>query len=176
MVKDEKSESISEVLRDIKFEDGKVLVSDERFILGHRYLLEFAHTTFEDIMGPAAKAVLYKYGETFGFYVAKGSAEKWGLEDEELVDFLAKAFTAWGFGKIDNMLFDNRRRFVKVNVLDSIEATTAPKSEKPICYFLAGVFGGIGRYLFSEDVICRERMCAATGDPLCVFEVEPYFT
>jgi len=175
MAEETESISVDDVVKDIKFEDGRVLVSDERFILGHRYLLEFAHTTFEDIMGPAAKAVLYKYGETFGFYVTKESAEKWGLEDTELVDFLGKALTAWGFGKIDNIVLDKRRKFLKSTLSNSIELIADVKSENPSCHFMAGFFGGIGRYIFSEDVICKEKMCASTGDPFCVFEVEPYF-
>jgi len=175
MSEEKESKSIDDVLRDIRFEDGRVLVSDERFILGHKYLLEFAHTTFEDIMGPAAKAVLYKYGETFGFYITKGSCEKWGLEDEELIDFLGKALTVWGFGKVTNIMLDKRRKFLKANMENSIELIADVKTEKPMCHFLAGFFGGVGKYLFSEDVICREKMCASTGDPLCVFEVEPYF-
>ncbi|MFQ6081567.1 MAG: V4R domain-containing protein, partial [Candidatus Bathyarchaeia archaeon] len=146
-----------------------------RFFLGHKYMLEFMHSTFEGVMGPAAKAVLYRYGEAVGFYLAKGFREKWGLKKEELVDFMFKAFTIWGFGKFSGVVYDLKRRFLKAAVQGSVEVSTFSKTEKPSCYFMAGLFGGLGKYLFGEEVICRENICEAAGDVACEFEVEPYF-
>lgn len=171
----EKEEWPQKLLKELRFEEGKVLVRDERFFLGHKYMLEFMHSTFEGVMGPAAKAVLYRYGEAVGYYLAKGSGEKWDLKKEKLVDFMFEALTVWGFGKFSGVVYDPKRRFLKVAVQNSVEVSSVSKTEKPSCYFMAGLFGGLGKHLFGEEVICREKICEATGDAVCQFEVEPYF-
>ncbi|MFQ6081574.1 MAG: hypothetical protein ACE5OW_07905, partial [Candidatus Bathyarchaeia archaeon] len=43
----EKEKWPESLLEELRFEEGKVLVRDERFFLGHKYMLEFMHSTFE---------------------------------------------------------------------------------------------------------------------------------
>lgn len=169
----EKEKWSERLLEELRFEEGRILVRDERFFLGHKFMLEFMHSTFEGIMGPATKAMLYHYGEDVGYYLAKGFSEKWNLEKRDLVGFMLKALTIWGFGRFSDAVYDPERRLLKAAVRGSVEVSSLSKGERPSCYFMAGLFGGLGKFLFEEEVICREKICEATGDAACEFEVEP---
>lgn len=164
-----------QIMEELKFEEGIVLVKDDRFFLGHKYMLEFMHSTLKAIMGPATKTILYQYGEMVGYHLMKHASDRWRLREEELADFIFNALALWGFGKFNGVVYDRERKFLKAVVQDSVEAFSIGKAEKPSCYVIAGICGGIGKFLFRGDVICREKICEAAGDASCEFEVEPYF-
>ncbi|MFQ6084829.1 MAG: V4R domain-containing protein [Candidatus Bathyarchaeia archaeon] len=164
-----------ELLEELRFKEGRVLFRDERFFLGHKYMLDYMHSTFKRIMGPAAKVLLYRYGEAFGYYLSKGYKEKWNLNQLELVDFLFKTFTVWGFGKFSGVVYNPKRKYLKASVQDSVEVASMSKANAPSCYFISGIFGGVGKFLFGENTICHEKLCEGVGDAACEFEVKPYF-
>jgi predicted hydrocarbon binding protein len=47
------------------------------------------------------------------------------------------------------------------------------KSEKPIDFYLCGMFQEVGSCIFGAPMECVETKCIACGDPYCQFEVFP---
>lgn len=46
-------------------------------------------------------------------------------------------------------------------------------STEPVCWMLSGYATGYSSAFFGTDLICKETMCVAKGDPCCQFTIKP---
>jgi len=78
-----------------------------------------------------------------------------------------------GWGRVEISLFDPERGRLLLTVKNSPLARAYGSSKKPVCHFLSGWIGGLGRTLLEREVLCEETSCAAQGQDHCEFELRP---
>lgn len=78
-----------------------------------------------------------------------------------------------GWGRVDISTFDPAHGRLLLTVKNSPLARAYGASKKPVCHFLSGWIGGLGRFLLDREVLCEETACAAHGHERCEFELSP---
>jgi uncharacterized protein len=76
-----------------------------------------------------------------------------------------------GWGRVDISTFDPAHGRLRLTVRNSPLARAYGASKKPVCHFLSGWIGGLGRFLLDREVLCEETACAAHGHDRCEFEL-----
>lgn len=134
-----------------------------------KYMLEYLHTDFMNIMGPSATAVIYKNGLFLGYNMANESKES----GRKLLEEITSVLSEQGYGTFKIINFDDNEKTTKISLKGSIEAADK-KGNTPICSFISGVLAGVNKNIFDTVVISKEIKCIAKGDSECVFEITPW--
>jgi predicted hydrocarbon binding protein len=135
----------------------------DRGIIGELY------ETGLKFLGIGIGGILYTAGKKGGARGAQLLHKRLGLSGDELLEAALLAFTEahWGIGEL---LRDNGT--LKIQVRDSVLASSVPRQKKPICHPLAGYIAGFLEEAWKKSVKVKEVKCIAAGDPHCLFEVE----
>lgn len=136
-----------------------------------KHFVGYLHTEFRNIMGPAAKAVVYKYGLYVGFNLCCDVRKKSGSTGRTLMDDALTFLESHEFGAFTVLEFDEKEKHVKVSVKNAIEHSLDEKINPESCWFLTGLLAGAVKEVFNAVVICREISCS---EKECVFEVTPW--
>jgi len=128
----------------------------------------------EDLMGKAAKGVLYRAAEQAGrrFAETLGAANTAEGDDGthlavllRLAEFLRHV----GHGYAELVIVDiGRIETTWTMPQNYISELHAPTNE-PVCHFYSGAIAGAVSAVFGRSVACDEVKCRAKGDPACEF-------
>lgn len=94
-----------------------------------------------------------------------------------MLNLMLDESTILGYGKIEIKKIDLDKGEAIVHVKKSAFGETYKRlygsSDEPVCNFLAGLVGGVGKELSGKDVVAEETKCIAKGDRYCEFVIEP---
>ncbi len=125
-------------------------------------------------MGPAGHAVFFHQGRHAGILIYEFWRRTMATSSPKmLIEGAFHVLQRFGWftdAEIVEMKPDKHR--ITLRVKNSIEAYSR-KSDKPICYFLAGLFTGYASKALGREVRFVETRCQARGDPHCLFTTQP---
>jgi len=82
-------------------------------------------------------------------------------------DFI-KASRRFGIGRVEVSRFELDK--VRVRLYDGITSMGVSHSQRPICFFEAGLFSGFLERIFRKKMDVKEIKCRTMGHPYCQFE------
>lgn len=128
---------------------------------------------FERILRPSGlAAVLYDAGKKVGEHAAKRLKEMFKVEGEELIQSLAQAGKATGWGITAIKRIDIKRYTATIIVKDCFEAAAWRKKPYSVCHWTRGYLAGYIGMVFGKTVEAIETKCMAKGDSHCEFKVQ----
>ena len=123
----------------------------------------------EEILGKEGAAVVfYEAGKKGGITWTRTWKDEWGLEGSAFIRAIEEFFAELGWGK-----FSIDIETCTIKVKNSFIAKGYGKSDVPVCHFLHGYYAGIVEVLTDRVMDGEEVKCAACGDDLCVFVLNP---
>lgn len=131
----------------------------------------------EQTIGASAKGLMYLAGERSsreGVVPPRAFSE--GVAGPRSVDGARRiidGFAMLGWGHAELSVFDPEKGRLSLRVVNSPVAVAYGPSKTPVCHFLAGWAGGMGRALVGREVLCEEASCRAQGREFCEFEMRP---
>jgi len=150
-------------------EEQVIQVVREESVLIDRSIVGELYETGLKFLGIGIGGILYSAGKKGGVRGAQMLSRRLDLHGEDLLDAALLAFTQahWGVGVIVR-----EHGATRIEVRDSVLATSVPRQKKPICHPLAGYIAGFFEEAWQKPVKVKETQCIAAGDPCCVFQVE----
>jgi predicted hydrocarbon binding protein len=156
-------------------ESGVLLLSNVPCVIVRPETITSIQKQLEETIGGSAKGVLYLAGERsardgmspFASQIPKGPPLSLA-NARRIMDSAALL----GWGRVDIATFDPARGRLVLTVKNSPLARAYGTSKKPVCHFLSGWIGGLGRFLLDREVLCEETACAAHGHDRCEFELQ----
>jgi hypothetical protein len=128
---------------------------------------------FERILKPSGlAAVLYNAGKEVGERAAKRLKEMFRIEGKELVQALAQAGKATGWGITEVSSIDMKRHTAKIIVKECFEAAAWRKKPYNVCHWTRGYLAGFMGTVFGKPMEAVEVKCKAKGDEYCEFKVQ----
>lgn len=157
-------------------ESGVLVLSNVPCVIVRPEAITSIQKQLEATIGGSAKGILYLAGERsardgFGpMATAIPSDSPLTLANaRRILDSAALL----GWGRVDISTFDPGQGRLMLTVKNSPLARAYGASKKPVCHFVSGWIGGLGRFLLDRDVLCEEIACLAQGHERCEFEVRP---
>ena len=151
----------------------RIVALPEEFLLGlHRGLV--------DETGEAAPVVLHAAGRWWGKQLARRHdvelRQLYGQDAGELsttfyLQVLRRIWAMHGWGRLDLDFALESKGIIRVTLANSLFATVAGVSDKPVDHLLAGVLGSLVGHLAGRDLEAVEIACTSRGDQQCVFLV-----
>jgi KaiC/GvpD/RAD55 family RecA-like ATPase len=89
----------------------------------------------------------------------------------ELAEEFAKYPTLRGYGVLELIDIDLKRKVVRFRLQNSQVAQLMVGYGKPVDAYIAGSLIAGARLVFGRNTVCRETMCVAKGDDHCEFEI-----
>jgi predicted hydrocarbon binding protein len=127
---------------------------------------------FERILQPSGlAAVLYNAGKEIGEHAAKRLNEMFRIEGKELIQALAQAGKATGWGITEVNSISMKRHRAKIIVKECFEAAAWRKKPYNVCHWTRGYLAGYMSTVFRKSVEANETKCIARGDSYCEFEI-----
>ncbi len=161
---------------EIRRRDGQRVVS-----ISEDFVAALMAGTAQEVGDEASRAILYQSG--YKWALADMKAFQPRLEKEfgntpmgsMHLDFVLETWwwplttEGWGGWKFD---FEHRKSgLVFVDLHDSVVAQSLERIGKPVCYWYAGLFGGLYSYLSKRELSCIEIQCYANGFDVCKFMI-----
>ncbi|MEQ8821784.1 MAG: V4R domain-containing protein [Sumerlaeia bacterium] len=137
--------------------------------------------TAEEVGDEAARAIMYQAGFQWALADMKNFSRNMekefgsiGLTEMQL-NFVLETWwwpltsQGWGGWKFD---FAHRKQgLIFVDLYDSVVARSLERLGKPVCYWYAGLFGGLFTFMSRRDLSSIEIQCYANGYDVCKFMV-----
>ena len=183
-------------IHDVDYETGRIGIGGVEEIMAGSKIIELLHTVLARRLGEEEKnKALYELGLNLcKWEVAQAlGSGKWApgilvplIVNQEILDEIqTDPVMGRFFQKIMNMMsrlitdeggwgrleFDLSSFPLKVLLTNSQEARWLGASDKPVCYFYAGIVAGYAGTISGEELEAREVACKAMGAPRCVFEL-----
>ena len=131
-----------------------------------------------NVLGKGAVVVLFQAGAEAGSTMYDFLVETWKPKDRpELLQALAEHLRLTGLANVLQAELRGDGTRLEVRAKDTFESSSVQdKTGAPICYFLKGLFYGVGgKVLTTPELICDETACQSLGDEACMFVVRPMF-
>ncbi len=126
-----------------------------------------------DVFGSGAANIFFEAGMEAGGNAARSFMEKFGLENEGLVRFMADICSSLGWGKITILEFNPEKHEAKIRVENLFECSLAGRTGKPQSFFFKGYLLGAAMAFFNTDTLTIEEVkCIALGDSCCEFHLK----
>lgn len=150
-----------------------VIDENQRVVIFRKSIYKALFNGIRKKFGSAGDAMLYYQGFTIGFeaydeYIRAAGSE----EPEDLIEVAKAVNMTLGWGIIDDVRVDVKRRKARLRIYGSFECELGEGSEKPYSQFYRGAIAGIFARFFGKDVRVDEVKCIAKGDPYCEFIVK----
>lgn len=154
--------------RQFLIENGKIeIIKLRNMMISPNFILSLQEKDPDKLYG-LSKKVMKKDLEFFN--------EKISLSGAASLNRIEEIYEALGFGKINIVDIDRKKKRSTVNILNSPIAKAHlvdhKNSPEPKCHFIAGKISGMFSFLFKEDVDAKEVKCIAKGDDFCQFIVQ----
>jgi len=172
-----------DVVLDVIFKDPKpapfesihfpIFHGNTRAMIMPRGMFWALWSAFEKIFAHSGLiVVLYEAGKRVGEHVARRLSEMFGLKGKELLEALAQAgqATGWGITEIKEINF--KRSTATIIVKDCFEAVAWGKKPYTVCHWTRGYSAGFLSVVFNKPVEATETKCLAKGDEYCEFVIE----
>jgi predicted hydrocarbon binding protein len=128
---------------------------------------------FERILRPSGlAAVLYDAGKKVGENAAKRLREMFKVQGEELIQALAQAGKATGWGVTEVRRIDMKKPSATIIVKDCFEAVAWRKKPYTVCHWTRGYLAGYMSNVFGNPVEAVETKCMAVGESYCEFKIQ----
>ena len=116
-------------------------------------------------------AVLYSSGKEVGEHTATRLKKMFRIEGKDLVQALAQAVQATGWGIVEVNSIDFKYASATISVKDCFEAAAWRKKPYTVCHWTRGYFAGYMSTVFKKPVEAAEAKCMAKGDERCEFHI-----
>jgi predicted hydrocarbon binding protein len=137
--------------------------------------------TAKEVGEEASRAIMYQTGYQWAIYDMKNFQPHLEKEfgstplSEMHLNFVLETWwwplttEGWGGWKVN---FEHRKSgLILVDLFDSVVAKSLERLGKPVCYWYAGLFGGLFTYLGKRQLNSIEIQCYANGHDVCRFMV-----
>lgn len=158
----------------IRRRDGMRVVS-----ISEDFVASLLAGTAQELGEDAARAVMYQTGYQWALEDMKNYQSAIEKEfgntpiSEMHLNFVLETWwwplttQGWGGWKVD---FEHRKQgLMMVDLTDSVVAQSLERLGKPVCYWYAGLFGGLFTHLSRRVLNCIEIQCYASGHDVCKF-------
>lgn len=163
-----KAEEIAENLR-FRPESGELLFKGVRYLLIRPETIMQLQKEVEAALGEDASDVIARGGFEGGSLSTKAYKEKYGLSNEEVVDYMCDMGSSIGWGKFQLVELNDEGLIVEVH--NSPFSEKYGPSESGVCHLVRGVLAGLGKTVLESEVESNEEKCVAKGDDVCRFVV-----
>jgi predicted hydrocarbon binding protein len=157
-------------------ESGVLLLSNVPCVIVRPEAITGIQKQLEATIGGSAKGILYLAGERSardGISPLTPAVPKGGPLSLANARRILDSTALLGWGRVDIARFDHDGGRLMITVRNSPLARAYGASNKPVCHFVSGWIGGLGRLLMDRDVLCEEIACVAQGHNRCEFELRP---
>jgi predicted hydrocarbon binding protein len=183
-------------IHDVDLKNGRIAIGGVDEVITGSKLIHLMHTVIASSVGDDEKnRIMYELGEkTCRWEVSEAIKHgKWApsvlmplIFNSRILDEIQNdPAMALFFHRTMNMMtriisneggwglleFDFNSNPMKVMLTNSQEARWIGKSDKPVCWYFAGIVAGYGSAISGEALTAREIACSAAGAPKCVFEL-----
>ncbi len=157
------------MLVDVYFE--KLSMGSKRAVLFREPLYSALIKETVKRLGSGGFALLYHIGVFMGKNVYKDYLKILGREDPESLIELGKAFFRMsGFGIVEVVYVDLKKKEALLRVYDSFECSLYKNEKTPMSNLVRGIFAGwFSELLKIPEVKVTEIKCIAVGDKYCEF-------
>jgi predicted hydrocarbon binding protein len=158
--------------REIKFEDGKLIIFNEDWImLPVKILAEVFSKVLED---PKMSSKLYYVSKDANKKgMSKVLVNKYGFKDEKFLNLATDMAQMGGWGEIKIMNLDVKKGTASVNIYNSPVARLLRGSKKPVDHVWRGTMAGGMSKAVGKDIDLVEVECIAMGKKFCSFVAKP---
>ncbi len=122
-----------------------------------------------------AKKAIELYTKFFGLVMTSAVAKLLSGMMDKVIKFIIDTMSTIGWGKFEIEKMDLKKKEAiitnKVNPVARCYIRDFGRAEKPIDYYLVGLFEGASEYL-KVEIECKETKCIACGDNACVFVIK----
>ncbi|MFQ5884064.1 MAG: V4R domain-containing protein [Thermoplasmata archaeon] len=165
----DKAENITENLR-FDPEKGEISFKGVRYLLIRPETVMHIQRDVEEELGEDASRVIARGGFEGGSLSTKAYKEKFGLSNEEIVEYMCNMGSSIGWGRF--RLIELSKKHLIVEVSNSPFAEVYGSSEDGICHMIGGVLAGLGMTVFESDIESIEEKCVSKGDDICRFIIK----
>ncbi len=165
----DKAENIAE---NLKFDpdNGELSFKGIRYMLIRPETIMQLQKNVERELGEDASRVIARGGFEGGSLSTKAYKEKFGLSNEEIVDYMCDMGSSIGWGRF--RLIELSKKHLIVEVANSPFAEVYGSSQNGVCHMIRGVLAGLGRTVLESDVESIEEKCVSKGDDVCRFVIK----
>ena len=158
-------------LRQITFNEGEIKILGKNFFLFNLEEFVKMQEELKKEFGERGLKIIYLRGKSFSNSLIK-TVKGFSKERVEIFENWINLLDLFGFGQIEVKSLEGKA-YIQVNKNKFAEnyVKIFGKQEKPIDYFLTGVFEEFFNFWFKKKVKCKENMCAACLNPHCEFIV-----
>jgi predicted hydrocarbon binding protein len=150
-----------------------LVAANERAVIFRKSVYEALFNGVRERFGSAGEAMLYYQGFSIGFEIYDTYREIAKSDSVEDLVEVAKAINmTLGWGIIDDVSINLKRKSAKLQVYQNFECELGAGKGKPYSQFYRGAIAGIFSRLFGGDVKVKETKCIAKGDQCCEFVVK----
>jgi predicted hydrocarbon binding protein len=155
-------------------EDGVIQLEGRRVLVVSADFLTAVLSAGEKVVGPAIGGILYFAGELSGrLFGERARAEAPGARLEDLVVNVMASLEVRGLGRVEIADLDATAGTGILRLLRSPYADALPGRDRPVCYSLMGLWGGVLSGVSGREVTAEEVLCRAKGDPICEIVAGP---
>ncbi len=120
----------------------------------------------ESIIGRRGLKASYNTGKSYMKPLLNTLHQK---NKKESLDLMLKHLSIRGFGSLK--CTELKKDYMKIQVNNCFNALPQPKSDKKVCFEMAGILAACGEVLMGEGMDCMETECITQGNPYCEFHV-----
>lgn len=126
----------------------------------------------EEMVGPGAKALVYRSGQRLGEGLGGVVLDQTGENLTDFVSGIQKVCADLRLGLVVVEKADPSTGLFTIRVDECVSCAGVQNIGVPICHFEAGLVGGILRSFVKAPVRAVETRCNAAGDSTCGIELE----
>lgn len=126
-----------------------------------------------DKLGPEAGELAFEGGYKGGSASTSAYKEKFGLSNEDIVDYMCSMGAELGWGKFEVEELSGDKLIVTVKNSPFVREDALVEGDaNGSCHFIRGVLAGLGKTVLGGEVSAEETRCEGRGDEKCRFVIE----
>jgi predicted hydrocarbon binding protein len=161
------------VTRQIKFEEGKIVLFNQRITMNPAYTNAMIQKELEKIK---SAHLIYDSMKQLGLQWTRDLQKNYGTKHRDVVKWGINVVTLAGWGIVEIIEDNPLKKIIIFKLKDSAIAKTIlknyGKSKTPVDYSFRGMIAGTFSVLYKTDMDCIETKCLAMGDSICEFVVK----
>ena len=161
------------IARQIKFEEGKITLFNQRIIMNPVYTNAIIQKHLEKAK---STHLIYESMKELGIQWTKDLQKNYGTKYKDVIRWGINVVTLAGWGIVEIIEDKPSEKVLVFRLKDSAIAETIlkkyGKSKTPVDYSFRGMIAGTFSTLLKTDMDCIETKCIAMGHGICEFVVK----
>jgi len=156
---------------------GELFIGKESSIILNRGGQSGINAAFEEVVGPAARTIIYRLSKDLGIRIAKSIHRELIKEHsrptkKQVVLKLFEQLRKRGCGVPELLDWNKEDLIFRIKVKNCSNAEGIRNSKKTRCYWISGILAGAFELIFGEPIDCVETKCLSMGAEHCEFELK----